>query len=95
MNLASPVQPRTAGSGHAASAADDLFVELVCADDEWVRAEFAALIDAVWTDPPPREPVQHPASTPPPSLRREPRTVAPHPQERADQREGRQRSPPG
>jgi hypothetical protein len=34
------------------------FVELICADDELVRAEFAAIVAAEWGSPPPRRPIR-------------------------------------
>jgi hypothetical protein len=36
----------------SAPVADDAFVELVYGDDEWVRAEFAALVATAWASPP-------------------------------------------
>ena len=32
------------------------FVDLVCSDDEWVRAEFEAIVAASWSPLPPRQP---------------------------------------
>jgi len=49
------------------------FAELIYADDEFVRAEFAALIAASWPTPPPVDP---PPAPPQPS-RRPPRWPSP------------------
>jgi len=39
-------------------AADERFVELICADEALLRAEFDAIIAAEWPSPPPDEPDQ-------------------------------------
>jgi len=74
-------------------AVDDLFVELVCADDDWVRAEFDALIDGVWTDPTSGRPVRRPVFPPARAacIRRE-RSARQRP--RATRQDGHERSPP-
>jgi hypothetical protein len=38
---------------HAARTTDEQFLDLVCADDELLRAEFDAIIAAEWPTPPP------------------------------------------
>ncbi|HEY0805430.1 MAG TPA: hypothetical protein VGD84_10205, partial [Pseudonocardiaceae bacterium] len=43
----------------------DEFLAVICADEEWVRAEFDALIAAQWPDPPPPAPAPRPALPPP------------------------------
>jgi hypothetical protein len=40
----------------SALAAHERFVELLCADEELLRAEFDAIIAAEWPDPPPVDP---------------------------------------
>ncbi len=42
-------------------AADDVFLAIVCLDEDVVRAEFDAIIAAEWPDPPPDEPAEHDA----------------------------------
>jgi hypothetical protein len=37
----------------AAEPAEDRFADLVCADDQWLREEFDALIEAGFGGPPP------------------------------------------
>lgn len=78
----------------------DMFVELVCQDDDFVRAEFDAIIAASWPSPPPDLP-------PSPPRPQEPNR--PHPPLRCTSHRGsrwkegssehrqrsRQRSPPG
>jgi hypothetical protein len=45
---------------------DDQFLDLVCADEELLRAEFEAIIAAEWPIPPAAPPPRHPARIPPP-----------------------------
>lgn len=71
------------------------FVELMCADDEWLRAEFDAIVAANFDDPPPSPRPQRPFR-PQPSLPGRPRGPKPR---RATSRPVvrvpvRQRSPP-
>jgi len=44
---------------------DEQFLELVCSDEELLRAEFDAIIAAEWPTPPNHSPRQHPAGQPP------------------------------
>lgn len=45
---------------------DEQFVELVCSDNELLRAEFEAIVAAEWpTPPPPCPPLRRPALRPP------------------------------
>ncbi len=44
---------------------DEAFVELICADDEFVGAEFDAIIAAEWPTRPPAEPGRDDAVQPP------------------------------
>jgi len=46
---------RTTGST-ATPGTDEQFIELVCADEDLVRAEFDAIIAAEWPSPPPVQP---------------------------------------
>jgi hypothetical protein len=80
--------------------ADATFAELICADPQWLRAEFDALITAgfgappAWPRPPapPRVPPRRPPASPFPPPRRNTR---PAPAVRVTRREHRrQRSPP-
>jgi hypothetical protein len=41
---------------HAIRSMDEEFLELLCADEELLRAEFDAIIAAEWPGPPPAEP---------------------------------------
>jgi hypothetical protein len=76
---------------------EDVFLDLVCQDDELVRDEFDALIAASWHTPPPPPPaLPEPSDRPPgwpcpplPAPRRQPGAAPPS---RAGTR--RQRSPP-
>jgi len=84
-------------AAEAAVGTDEVFVDLVCADDDLLRAEFEAIIEANWPAPPgssarlpwPDRP------TPRGSRRRSVPTIAPSVRRApADGRGGRQRSPP-
>jgi len=44
----------------------DEFLALVCADQEWLRAQFDAIIAAEWPSPPPVQPGRGDAAKPPP-----------------------------
>ena len=46
---------RTGGSA-ATRGTDEQFLELVCADEDLLRAEFDAIIAAEWPSPPPADP---------------------------------------
>ena len=49
--------PRTRPrDGDTTLTADQRFVELLCADEDLLRAEFDAIIAAEWPSPPPAEP---------------------------------------
>ena len=74
----------------------DEFLAVLCADEELLRAEFEAIIDASWDEPPPARPARpnRPSGQGPTRRRRAPRTVrmrSRHPETRV---RGRQRSPP-
>jgi hypothetical protein len=47
--------------GQPQSAVDEEFLALVCADEELLRAEFEAIIEASWTEPPRSRPARGPA----------------------------------
>jgi len=47
-----------------ATRAPDTFIDLICGDDELVRAEFDALIRECWPGDPPGPPLHPPASRP-------------------------------
>lgn len=84
-----------------ADRADLRFAELVCADPQWLRAEFDALIRAGFGPPPtwphrpapPRVPPRNPmpGHAGPPVLKARPATPG---RPRSRGRRGRQRSPP-
>ncbi len=38
--------------GHVARGNDEQFLDLICSDDQFVQAEFDAIIAAEWPDPP-------------------------------------------
>src|SRR5690349_18379499 len=80
--------------------ADAAFAELICADPQWLDAEFDALIAASFGEPPappppapPRVP-QSPGSTPPPSPDPASGPAAAASPAAAGPGHGRQRSPP-
>ena len=84
---------------HAAATPDlDACLELLCADEELVRAEFEAIIAAAWPRPPSRRAVvhaQHGGSggpAPDKASRRRMEAAADH--DRGVDRSARQRSPP-
>jgi hypothetical protein len=79
--------------------ASEVFAELICADDQWLRQEFNALIAANYRPPGPPPPA--PPRTPPLPFRRQapavslvtgpgPQVISAHPGSGL----GRQRSPP-
>jgi hypothetical protein len=77
--------------------ADAAFADVLCADQQWVDAEFDALISACFGEPPappapPRVP-PHPGTPPPPSRRPAPGPAG-IPSPAAGPEHGRQRSPP-
>jgi hypothetical protein len=80
--------------------ADATFAELICADPQWLRAEFDALITAgfgappAWPRPPapPRVPPRRPPANPVPPPRRDTKPASPVRVTRRGHR--RQRSPP-
>ena len=58
------VQARTALSPEWDRGSDADFADLICSDDEWVRAEFDALVRASWRPPVPPAPPAPPATGP-------------------------------
>jgi hypothetical protein len=50
----------TAPCRTAPAAAASELAELICADDDFVRAEFAAIVAAEWGSPPPSRPAPRP-----------------------------------
>lgn len=42
----------------AAPSTSDLFLELLCADEDLLRAEFEAIVAAEWPSPPPDQPAE-------------------------------------
>jgi hypothetical protein len=80
--------------------ADAAFADLICADQQWVDAEFDALISASFSEPPappppapPRVPPR-PGTPPPPSRRRPAPGPAAVTTPATGPDHGRQRSPP-
>jgi len=69
---------------------DEQFTDLVTADDDLVRTEFDALVDASWSTPPPAPPAP-PAAAPAPDERGSAARADPLPDDPADN----PRSPPG
>jgi hypothetical protein len=83
-----------------ATLVDTAFLDLLCHDEELLRAEFDELISAGWPTPPPPPPppaMPRPAERPPwwtgPTLLAQPGAAAGRPAGPADERH-RQRSPP-
>ncbi|TQM55220.1 hypothetical protein [Humibacillus xanthopallidus] len=80
---------------------DEAFFELVCADDDLLRAEFEAIVAASWVGPPDR-PTPVPSPRPPgprPAMVELPPTanlplMEPEPSGPGDGQRGRERSPP-
>jgi hypothetical protein len=80
---------------------DEAFFELVCADDDLLRAEFEAIVAASWVGPPDR-PTPVPSPRPPgprPAMVKLPPTAhllltEPEPSGPGDGQRGRERSPP-
>ena len=88
-----------AAPNHAAPVLADEFIELVCADEQLLRAEFDAIIAEAWSTPPPSPRSAAGASASRPD-RRERATWAPGDRPRGPRHPGaaewsRQRSPPG
>jgi len=81
------------------SAVDEAFLDLVCSDEEWLRAEFDAMVAAEWGSvqrPPPRPDSPTPPPRPPGCSTVEARPIRPAGRERAlVRRVARQRGPPG
>jgi hypothetical protein len=80
--------------------ADVAFADMVCADPQWLREEFDALIAASFGEPPappppapPRVPPR-PGTPPPPSRRSAPGPAAATAVPATGPEHGRQRSPP-
>jgi hypothetical protein len=75
------------------------FVELICADDDLVRAEFAAIVAAEWGSPPPRRPIRptpgHGPRRPGRRTAVDGRALLPRRTRRPASGHRRQRSPPG
>lgn len=60
---------RTSGAPAPAGTIDDAFLDIICHDEELLRAEFDALVAASWDEPPPPPPPPagpRPADNPPP-----------------------------
>ena len=79
--------------------ADAAFADLVCADPQWLREEFDALIAAWFSEPPAPPPPAPPRvppnpGTPPPPSRRPAPVPAARTAPAAGPQPGRQRSPP-
>jgi len=54
------------GTVQSSEALESVFIDLICQDDELVRAEFDALVAASWRLPPPEPPAPpRPADQPP------------------------------
>ncbi len=54
------------GTVNSSEALDSAFIDLICQDEDLVRAEFDALVAASWRLPPPEPPaVPRPADEPP------------------------------
>jgi hypothetical protein len=82
----------------AAPATDEAFLDLVCADDELVRAAFEAIVAEEWPVPPSWPPPACAAGFPPPEGRERRRPLPPDDRPVQCHRPGtgvrRQRSPP-
>ena len=65
MTGVTPVRARTGLSPEWDRGFDETFMDLVCNDDELVRAEFDALVGAVWHPPVPPAPPAPRAPAPP------------------------------
>lgn len=52
------------GETITASGVRDEFLDVLCADEDFVRAEFEAIIAAAWLTPPPVPPARRPATPP-------------------------------
>jgi hypothetical protein len=79
--------------------ADVAFADVICADQQWVDAEFDALISASFSEPPAPPPPAPPRvpprpGIPPPSSRRPPPAQAAMTSPATGPGRGRQRSPP-
>jgi hypothetical protein len=74
----------------------DAFLAIVCADDDLVRAEFNAIIDASWGDPPPTRRARQtpPRGRPGRSRLADPSTPMPRRHDPHVCASARQRSPP-
>ena len=90
---------RASGAPASTGTIDDAFLDIICHDEELLRAEFDALVAASWDEPP---------SPPPPAGPRPADNPAPRPTTRASTEQQvppqsyhpgpagrRQRSPPG
>jgi hypothetical protein len=94
------VPGRVIGMDLSTREADVAFAEVICADPQWLRAEFGAMIAASFGEPPsplrPAPPrVPPPSGIPAPPSRRpapDPGAITPP---AAGRGHGRQRSPPG
>jgi hypothetical protein len=78
----------------------DQFIDVVCAEEDLLRAEFEAIVAAEWPEPPSRHPGPPPTSARRPVERRLPAirsTSDPTPPDRGSRtaKRGRGRSPPG
>jgi hypothetical protein len=88
-----------ADSVDAAPGTSDLFLELLCADEDLLRAEFEAIVAAEWPSPPPAQPAEGNAARrgpprSPSSTRGRPATPPSRPRHPGAGDWSRQRSPP-
>jgi hypothetical protein len=93
-----PTISETRGEGNARTL-DEEFLELVCSDEELLRAEFEAIVAAGWPRTPARPPLRRPAGRPPtprggPRRERPPDRLATRPRHPGVGGWARQRSPP-
>jgi hypothetical protein len=88
----------TGVGGSTARSLDEELVDLVCADEQWLREEFDAIVAREWAVEPPAPPPRGAAQQPDPPPRRPATCDVPPPRRRrrrpAVGRWRRQRSPP-
>jgi len=66
---------RTSGAAAPAGTTDDAFLDIICHDEELLRAEFDALVAASWDEPPPSPPPAGPRPAENPAPRPTTRTT--------------------